>query len=100
MTSPLDTERERASFSTRELTIYLAGGEDALRMRERFEAIVESDPVFARSPSDYNLSRPERYALAMRKQRRLLELEAELGIQTNEGLMGGDERRALRNEKF
>ena len=77
MTSPLDAERARASFSTRELEVYLAGSEAAVRAKERFEAIIESDPVFARSPSDYNLARPERYALAMRKQRRLPELEPE-----------------------
>ena len=59
-----------ASFPVRELTYFLDGGAEQTRMRERFEAIVEAEPVFRRSCADYSLSRPERYRLAMRKQLR------------------------------
>ena len=90
MAESLAAERAAASFPVRELTFYLDGGPEQTQMRERFEALIEAEPVFRRSSADYTLSRPERYRLAMRKQLRLWELMNELGLRTDE------ERRALR----
>ena len=58
----------------------MAGRTEKTALRERFEALIEKDPTFSKSSADYNLSRPERYQRAMRKQRRLWELCAELGL--------------------
>ena len=91
----LVAERAAASFPVRELTYFLDGGAEQTRMRERFEAIVEAEPVFRRSCADYSLSRPERYRLAMRKQLRLCELIKDLQLTGNYATAGSDVR-ALR----
>ena len=91
----LVAERAAASFPVRELTYFLDGGPEKTRMRERFEAIIEAEPVFRRSCADYSLSRPERYRLAMRKQLRLCELVKELQLTGNYATAGSDVR-ALR----
>ena len=52
----------------------------ATATRERLQAIAENDPVFKKSFADYSRPRPERYRRAMAKQRRLLELTAELKL--------------------
>ena len=77
-------ERGRSRLPVRELTYYLDGGKRHTALRERMEAIVEADPVFDRSPADYNRSRPEQYRAAMRKQRRLLELRTSHGLNPDE----------------
>ena len=91
----LVAERAAGSFPVRELTYFLDGGAEQTRMRERFEAIVEAEPVFRRSCADYSLSRPERYRLAMRKQLRLCELIKDLQLTGNYATAGSDVR-ALR----
>ena len=91
----LVAERAAASFPVRELTYFLDGGPEKTRMRERFEAIIEAEPVFRRSCADYSLSRPERYRLAMRKQLRLCELVKELQLTGNYATAGSDVRLAL-----
>ena len=91
----LVAERAAASFPVRDLTYFLDGGPEKTRMRERFEAIIEAEPVFRRSCADYSLSRPERYRLAMRKQLRLCELGNELQL-TGTYATAGSDVRALR----
>ena len=80
----LQAERDGASFPVHELTHLLDGGEANTLTRKRLEAMIEGDPVFTKSPADYNRPRPERYRRAMRKQRRLLELCAKHGLNPEE----------------
>ncbi|KAG8508668.1 Peroxisomal acyl-coenzyme A oxidase 3, partial [Galemys pyrenaicus] len=68
---PLQAYRARASFSWRELALFLDGG-DLLRFKQTIFAALENDPLFAHPPGDLPL---EKYReLTFLRCRRLLEL--------------------------
>ncbi|KAG9346948.1 hypothetical protein JZ751_005875 [Albula glossodonta] len=48
---PLDIYREKASFSWKEMALFLEG-EDVLAFKHRVFRVLESDPIFARQPGE------------------------------------------------
>lgn len=84
----LHHERSHATFPVRELTYFLRGGKENTMLKEKMEALIESDPIFDKT-LHYNSSRPVKYRRAMQKQRKIVEL-------TRDMQLNNKEQRALR----
>ncbi|KAK0542516.1 hypothetical protein OC846_006714 [Tilletia horrida] len=74
-TEILTRERARASFSTDELSLYLFG-QHALDTQKRIIGILESEPILDKR-SIYYLGRTELFRWALRKDKRLQQLQKE-----------------------
>jgi len=84
----LQKERSHATFPVQLLKHHLLGGENQVKLKERMEALVETDPIFDKT-LHYNSSRTTRYSRAMEKQRRVVELSRDMKL-------NAQEKRALR----
>eukprot|EP00164_Ancoracysta_twista_P001768 GFYU01002321.1.p1 GENE.GFYU01002321.1~~GFYU01002321.1.p1 ORF type:complete len:688 (+),score=205.75 GFYU01002321.1:70-2064(+) len=62
----LERERQKASFSTREMTFLLYGGKEKTERREQLIKIIENDPVFRKDDRHF-LSRSEFYKRCLEK---------------------------------
>ena len=96
----LTAERHSASFSVRAMTFLLdaqfalpmeqvpsqfrpgirVNGRITTELREKFEQIIATEPVFERGPEQYLLGRAERIAKSVAKCRRLVELARQHGL--------------------
>ncbi|BGP42760.1 hypothetical protein JCM10450v2_006871 [Rhodotorula kratochvilovae] len=73
----LEIERAKASFSPADLREYIYGKE-FLERQARILPIVENEPAFDKSQIHY-MSRSEKYAHGLKKEKRLVQLTRELG---------------------
>jgi acyl-CoA oxidase len=74
----LRRERARASFDSRELARLLAGGEEALALRERVAARVRADPIMSKR-GKYFMERAELYRSTLEKYLHLPKLARSMG---------------------
>ena len=73
----LEIERAKASFSPRDLELYLYG-KDYIERRDRILPVLENEPAFNKSRIHY-MDRGEKYRFGLRKEKRLTQIQMELG---------------------
>ena len=83
VTPALLHERSTATFNVRELTYYLYSTKANVLLKERMELLIEQDPIFDKT-LHYNSSRPVKYARAMQKQRRIIEMTRTMQLNKTE----------------
>ncbi|KAL4804319.1 acyl-CoA dehydrogenase/oxidase [Aspergillus unguis] len=74
----LARERTQSNVSEVELARHLFGGSGWLERQARILAVMEREPLFSKG-NQQNLSRPDRYKLALMRAKRLRQLTDELG---------------------
>ncbi|KWU43885.1 acyl-CoA oxidase [Rhodotorula sp. JG-1b] len=73
----LEIERAKASFSPKDLELYLYG-KDYIERRDRILPVLENEPAFNKSRIHY-MDRGEKYRFGLRKEKRLTQIQMELG---------------------